>query len=320
MTARTGLYVARDASNNGTTPQGARLAQSGLIEWAGPNPLDTKQGVFYDTGTPVVAGTAGMSYDVRAFVATGRLSAASGPWISANDATVNVVTTAAPGSNSRIDVIWCRQHLVAADGGADTDVILEIGVTQGTSAASPSVPSVPTGALALMKVTVPSGTLATSGLTFTRMHEWVGGRAVRQPMCRLKASATTSIPNAAKTTVTLATTDVNDDTLLYSVSGSVITVLQAGRYDIAGRGHFGMGTDAQQAGFDITKNGTTFVLASDQAFHGDYTGATPVALGVTLAANDTIRLVGYQNTGSAQNMYHDVALNLVADLMIRKVA
>lgn len=216
MTGRTGLYVARDGSNNGTTPQGARLAQSGLIEWAGPNPLDTKQGVFYDTGTPVVAGTAGMSYDIRALVATGRLSAAAGPWIAANDATVNVVTGAAPGSNSRIDVIWCRQHLVAADGGADTDVILEFGVEQGVAAASPVIPTVPTGALALMRATVPSGTLATSGLTFTRMHEWVGGRA---------ATAADTVVHIAKTADQSCSSDTtlnNDNHLFFTAEANSV--------------------------------------------------------------------------------------------------
>lgn len=175
MTGLTGLFVARDGSNNGTVPKGARQALGGLLAGNGASALDVRKGVLVDALGPVVAGTAGMSYDVRAFRAVTMTSTANGPVVVSNDATVNVTTTAAPGSNSRIDVVWCRQHLVAGDGGSDSDVTLEIGVTQGTAAASPSVPSIPTGALSLAQVTVTSGATATNTLTFTRSHAWTTG-------------------------------------------------------------------------------------------------------------------------------------------------
>lgn len=184
MTGRTGLFVARDGSNNGTTPVGARKALSAFIQHGGGAGIDIQPGVFIDAQAPVVAGTASMSYDVRAFVAALLPSSAIGPIVAANDATVNVAvddtgaSLAAPPSNSRIDVIYCRQHLVSADGGADTDVVLQIAVKKGTAAASPTVPSVPSDALALMKVTVPTGTTATNVLTFTQLHQWIRGRGL----------------------------------------------------------------------------------------------------------------------------------------------
>lgn len=180
MTAQKSIFIALDGSANGTVPKGARLALGGLIEHDGSaDPLGVKLGVLEDTFTPVVAGTAGMSYDVRAavFVTNPTGSAANGPTVGANDAVVNVATTAAPGSNARYDVIWVRQHVVAADGGADSDNILEFGVKQGTVSASPSVPTIPTGALALANVLVTAGTVATNTLTFTAVHSWVRARA-----------------------------------------------------------------------------------------------------------------------------------------------
>lgn len=172
MAGLPGLFVAEDGSD-GTTPQGARLALSGLIPWAGPNPLDVAEGVFADSFADVCVGKANMSYDVRAFVATNRLSASVGPVVFANAATVNVATTAAPGSNSRYDVVWVRQHLTAADSGADSDIDVEFGVEQGVVSASPVVPAVPTGALALGAFLVTTGVTATSGLVYTRLHDWL---------------------------------------------------------------------------------------------------------------------------------------------------
>lgn len=179
MTAQKSIFIALDGSSNGTVPKGARLALGGLIEHDGSaDPLGVKLGVLEDTFTPLVAGTAGMSYDIRAavFVTNPTGSTANGPTAGANDAVVNVATDPAPGSNARYDVIWVRQHVVAADGGADSDNILEFDVTQGTVAASPSVPAIPTGALALANVLVTSGTTATNTLTFTRAHNWVRAR------------------------------------------------------------------------------------------------------------------------------------------------
>lgn len=216
MAGLTGLYVARDGSSNGTTPKGARLAQAGLIQWNSTTGAPA-EGVFADDMTAVVAGKANMSYDVRAFVGTNRLSASVGPVVFANDAVVNVVTTAAPGSNSRHDVIWVRQHLVASDGGADTDVILEFGVTQGTVAASPTVPAVPTGALALGRFQVTASVTATSGLTYTRIHEWIAARGGIVPTTWTAVSFTNSWANYGSGYQTVQYRKVGDEVQLRGV-------------------------------------------------------------------------------------------------------
>ena len=58
-------------------------------------------------------------------------------------------------SNRRIDVIWLKANDPAIDGGSN-DVV--IGVTQGTPAANPTVPTLDSGQLALMEKLVQPGT------------------------------------------------------------------------------------------------------------------------------------------------------------------
>jgi hypothetical protein len=177
VTAQRGTWINVDGSSNGTSALNARLAQGGFGADDGSGGLGVRNGVFYDGQGNVVTGntdTGTMSYSVRACQMMLYLlgTTASGVVLAVNDATFKATTTAAPGSNSRIDVIWARHHAVAADGGSDSDNVFQIGVTQGTAAASPSVPSIPTGAMALAQATVPSGTTSTNALTITQVHNW----------------------------------------------------------------------------------------------------------------------------------------------------
>lgn len=166
-----GLFVQRDGSNNGTTPKGARLALGGLLGRSSTGTVQT--GVLLDGMTPVVSGTGAMTYSIRACAIVTKTSDANGPTISGNDAAVVVETTAAPGSNSRIDTVYALQSLVTSDGGSGTSNEFTIGVVQGTVSATPSAAAIPSGAVALADVTVTSGATTTSGLTFTRRHQWV---------------------------------------------------------------------------------------------------------------------------------------------------
>lgn len=167
MTHHTGSWVARDAGGNGTTAQGSRLASGGLLSKNSTSALDVRTGVLFDGGGPVVTGAAGMTYSIRAHVAVTKMSNANGPTLVPNDSTVSVSTDPAPGSNSRIDVIWVRQRHVTGDGGSESSVAPEFGVAKGSSSVTPSAPSIPAGAVELSRATVTTGTTATSGLTFT---------------------------------------------------------------------------------------------------------------------------------------------------------
>lgn len=172
-----GMFVALDGSNLGTLPVDARLDISSLISDDGSAPLAVRQGIFYDGGAAAVTGTTDtgtMTYQLRAcslaFYLLGTI--ASGTVLVCNAGNLKVDTTAAPGTNSRIDVIWVRQRVTAADGGSDSVNTPILGCTQGTAAASPTVPAIPTGAYAIAQAVVTAGTTQTSTVTITQVHNW----------------------------------------------------------------------------------------------------------------------------------------------------
>lgn len=148
------------------TPLDHKLAQAGLIAKTGAGSNLIRPGLFYDGVTNIVTGAANMSYNVAAFTcATTRGAAAGSVWLT-NDGTVNVVTTAAPGSNSRIDIVYIWPKEFSLDGGESNPVI---GVVQGTAAASPVAPSLAAfpGAIELARITVAAGATATNGAGVT---------------------------------------------------------------------------------------------------------------------------------------------------------
>lgn len=127
-----------------------------------------RAGVLPSHYNPLVTGTDGMAYSVAAFSAVTARSG-MGAELVANDGAATVATTAAPGANSRIDVIWVRS-LFTTTGDSGTDPVF--GVTQGTAAASPLKPSIPAGALELATAVVLSTTTQTSTAVITQTHPY----------------------------------------------------------------------------------------------------------------------------------------------------
>lgn len=165
MTATKGLGTTGNAAGT-VTPLDHKMAHLGLIAKSAANTI--RAGVFWDGNATIVSGKANMSYDVRAFAAVLSRGATAGAVLLTNDGTYNVATTAAPGSNSRYDVVYLWQREYSLDG---TDSNPVIGVVQGTAAASPTVPSLAAypGAIELARILVPSGVTATnSGTTITQ--------------------------------------------------------------------------------------------------------------------------------------------------------
>lgn len=162
MTAQNGEGVYGDGAGV-VTPLAHKLSQNGpVVKDSTGKP---RSGVFYAGNASLVSGKANMSYDVAAFEAAicrGRTKGTSFP---TNDGVVNVTTTAAPGSNSRIDIIYLQQQEVS-EGDAATQAV--VGVVQGTAASSPSAPSLPDGAIELARAVVPAGITATTSATITQ--------------------------------------------------------------------------------------------------------------------------------------------------------
>lgn len=122
-----------------------------------------------------------------------------------NDGNVNVPLKAAPSANSRIDVVYAKQHETRSPMSDSSDVPA-FGVVEGTAAAAPVAPAVPEGALALAQVLLPAGVsnTSTNGVVITQTYI---GAAMKGDMLRVWTSAQRD-----------ALTDVPDGTLLHNVA------------------------------------------------------------------------------------------------------
>lgn len=143
-----------------TTPLEHKIAQAGGVVKTTAGAI--RPGLFWAGNPTIVTGTAGMAYAVAIFTCASTRGVTTGALLWANDGTVNVSTTAAPGSNSRIDIIYAWHREFALDG-VNSDPV--IGVVQGTSAAIPTAPSLAAfpGAIELARATVSAGATATNG-------------------------------------------------------------------------------------------------------------------------------------------------------------
>lgn len=192
MPATRGLGTTGDGAGT-VTPLDHKLAQAGLIAKGGTGGGSNlvRPGLFYDGVSNIVVGRASMGYDVLPFLAVLTRGAAAGAVLLANDGVVTVPTTPAPGSNSRIDVIYVWQREFSLDGVNSNPVI---GVVQGTPAASPVAPSLAAfpGAVELARATVAAGATVTNGagVTITQTAPFTtvdGGTLVRRTVTEMNA-------------------------------------------------------------------------------------------------------------------------------------
>ena len=104
-----------------------------------------------------------------------------------NDGDVKVPLNAAPSANSRIDVVYVKQHEKRPPMSDDSDFPV-FGVKIGVAAATPVAPSVPSGALALAQVLLPAGVsnTAAAGVVITQTYI---GAAMKGDMLRVQTSA-----------------------------------------------------------------------------------------------------------------------------------
>lgn len=122
-----------------------------------------------------------------------------------NDGDVKVPLNAAPSANSRIDVVYVKQHETRPPMSDDSDFPV-FGVMRGVAAATPVAPSVPDGALALAQVLLPAGVsnTAAGGVVITQTYI---GAAMKGDMLRVQTSAQRD-----------ALTTVPEGTLLHDVA------------------------------------------------------------------------------------------------------
>lgn len=130
-----------------------------------------RAGVFPRHTNALVTSKASMAVDVAAF--EGCAVRGGGPIFMSNDGTVSVTIDAAPGSNSRIDVVYFKQNESASPYSDANDNPI-FGVGKGTAAPSPSKPTIPTGAVELATILIPSGVSATNagGVVITQTFQY----------------------------------------------------------------------------------------------------------------------------------------------------
>lgn len=147
--ANVALGIRNDGAD-GTTPLALRLALAALFPQAG---------ILSGLG---VRGSSSLAYSVASGVAVCTRGAGDGSTL----ATVAAGSTPAVAANGtgypRIDAVWVAAH-DKDQGDADNHVTL--GVTQGTAAASPARPSVPTYATVLAYMRLPAGATTTAQAT-----------------------------------------------------------------------------------------------------------------------------------------------------------
>ena len=104
-----------------------------------------------------------------------------------NDGNANVPISAAPSANSRIDVVYVKQHETRAPMSDDSNFPV-FGVAKGVAAATPVAPSVPSGALALAQVLLPAGVSNTAASGVVIAQTYIGA-AMKGDMLRVQTSA-----------------------------------------------------------------------------------------------------------------------------------
>ena len=161
-----------------TTPLDARLMDMAtLVQNTDGSP---RTGVLGAANLDIVTALATMNVAVAAAEFAASKGKADGVALYTNDGVVNVPIAAAPGANSRIDVIWTRHQDNTTGDGASTPIF---GVTAGAAAASPTKPAIPTGALELATLRVYAGTTAANGgsNTLTNTYQMTAARGAVVP-------------------------------------------------------------------------------------------------------------------------------------------
>lgn len=152
------------------TADDARLSQAAA--WArSAAGVGARTGVVY-AGVPLLlAGTAttapSMQVSVAALHFVAQKAAAEGVYVGASPGVVLLDIAAAPGANSRIDVVYVMQRDAASPTSPDPVTQGEMGVVTGTAAVTPTKPSIPAGAVELGTVTVAAGATATTNAQVT---------------------------------------------------------------------------------------------------------------------------------------------------------
>lgn len=149
-----------------TDAKEARLAQAGLLALQGATALDTRTGVMFGASSTALltgtAATAPMTVQVAPHHWLASRGAANGPYLGMLEAVATINVPAAPGSGTRVHVVYSKQRdaqpgVPTPDGVTSPEYGLQPGVVDGVK------PSIPVGAEEIGTVTIAAGTTSTLG-------------------------------------------------------------------------------------------------------------------------------------------------------------
>lgn len=182
-----GLAINKNSAGDGTPALAFRIILATWFQQSAPGvPMPGRLAADQFA----VTGKANMSFDVTGGGAI-LTRPGQGAYPVAANATVNVTTDAANGTNPRIDRIYLFQPDPVIDG-ATTDVRAYVTVAVGAPAATPTLPTIPVGALELARVTIPANATRTDNLTLTNIAP-VTGLSVGTPSGKAAARAAAGI-------------------------------------------------------------------------------------------------------------------------------
>jgi hypothetical protein len=239
-------------------------------------------GVLSPVNVNLVTSSATMNVSVARF--QGAAVRDGGVILLANDGAANVLLDAAPGANSRIDVIYAKQNdasgTVTVPDANNTALLTFV---KGTAGAVPVKPTLPVGALELATVLIPSGATATNsaGVVITQTAAFT-------------AAAGATVSFRTKTALDLWTTAQKDQ--------QTVVLADSARYRYTGSVWEQTGSSTQ------LKMGTvsSVILSTPQTGTDKISGAvassisTTVTFPVTYATVPTVRanFVGGRATGA----------------------
>lgn len=161
-----------------------------------------------------------MTVDVAAgeCVILGTESATQGSYMGTANSTTNLAVSAAPGSNSRIDVVVAKVQDSEYSGGSDT---FSLAVVEGTVSATPTAPAIPNNSLKLAEILITSsdGSVTNSMITdFRSVLVFSAGSATtadrlttaRDITLTGDATGTTSFDGSANVSITTTTPNSAD--------------------------------------------------------------------------------------------------------------
>lgn len=152
------------------------------------------------SGMAVTAGT-GMTVNVASGRAAVPTVNGTGTVLCSSDAVeVATLTAAPPGGQNRYDLVTVQPRGNDLDGGANNDWILN--VVTGTAAASPTVPTVPAGQLALAQVYVPGGSASVTPANIVDLRKILNPGAVGVIGWAEMTTAQTGLPASTEVDIT----------------------------------------------------------------------------------------------------------------------